>query len=88
MLHEKCPNGEQHSWLCKTQSGLAGEKSNLKKLSDTQVSTVISDSSKSEEVCPGGIIICGNCDATLVEGATLPDLTNEFIQGLEGKVVE
>ena len=65
MKNEIC-NTSGHNWTCKQESGVLGEIAKFTPLSASQVELVARDAARAEEVCPGGAILCGTCETSLV----------------------
>lgn len=52
-----------HTWACMQTNGNMGEIRNYTNLTESQIQLVTSDSSRAEEVCPGGSIVCSTCES-------------------------
>ncbi|MBI4036171.1 hypothetical protein HY383_04440 [Candidatus Daviesbacteria bacterium] len=65
MGKEKCLPPVSHTWVCRQSSGLAGEVVQERSLTAEQVVDVLRDTTKAQEICPDGVIICNKCDDRL-----------------------
>lgn len=63
MAERRCDSG-QHNWVCRTQTLAFGEAVSDSPLSKDVVYQVEIGAKTSEEVCPGGVIMCLKCDVT------------------------
>ncbi len=85
MANERCSVGE-HDWFCRKSTGTIGEIVVSNRLATDAVKSVLADPTKSEEICPKGVILCNNCEIPLIAGQNLPGATIEFVQDLEKKL--
>ncbi|OGE26783.1 hypothetical protein A3C26_03260 [Candidatus Daviesbacteria bacterium RIFCSPHIGHO2_02_FULL_39_12] len=67
-----CHGLPDHTWGCRQISGDLGEIKKWEPLVDLQIQQVIADPSRTEEICPGGSIVCQNCDISLITGQLNP----------------
>lgn len=67
-MSEKSCDSDQHEWVCHQTGGNFDEKLFDRPLTLGEVTSVQTDPNTSENVCPGGIIICKRCQVPLVAG--------------------
>lgn len=74
--------GIDHVWACRQINGQMGEIRNFIKLSDAQVSLIQTDPKTTEQVCPGGEVVCDSCEIPFLGGipsySSLPTNYNEL----------
>lgn len=76
MKKETCITPPGHAWMCQQLETGMGEIQRLTSLTQQEVSKIEADPLKVEEVCPGGTVLCGTCEAPFgAQGSsqTLPD---------------
>lgn len=85
MGNEKCQS-QGHTWFCLQSEGSLKELKSRFKLSNEQVDLINVDNSKTEQVCPGGRIVCIDCNGLFPDGRAFQEEGIDF-KSLRSKLI-